>query len=123
MSRKKILLVDDSSTALLLTRLLLRSSPYEITTARNGREAVVFATLERPDAIVMDVVMPHMSGIEACKALRCAEATRNIPIILVTTRGDGETVEAGFTSGCNDYVTKPINGPELLSKLRDQLGE
>jgi CheY-like chemotaxis protein len=123
MSRKKILLVDDSSTALMITQVLLSRSAYAIATARDGREAVAKAIASPPDAILMDVVMPHMSGIEACRALRAEESTRQIPIILVTTRGDGDSVEAGFASGCNDYVTKPINGPELLSKLRDQLGE
>lgn len=123
MLRKKVLLVDDSSTALMITQLLLSSSAYAITTARDGREAVAKATAERPDAILMDVVMPHMTGIEACRALRSKELTRNIPIILVTTRGDGDSVESGFASGCNDYLTKPINGAELLTKLRDQLGE
>ena len=123
MSRKKILLVDDSNTALMIMRLLLSGSPYAITTARDGKEAVGKATSDHPDAILMDVVMPHMTGIEACRALRAAESTRTIPIILVTTRGDGDTVESGFESGCNDYVTKPIDGPELLNKLRDQLGE
>jgi CheY-like chemotaxis protein len=123
MSRKRILLVDDSSTALMITRMLLSSSAYAITTAHDGAEAVARATSEHPDAILMDVVMPRMSGLEACKALRSDASTRRIPIILVTTRGDGESIEAGFANGCNDYVTKPINGPELLNKLRDQLGE
>jgi CheY-like chemotaxis protein len=64
-----------------------------------------------------------MTGIEACRALREQTATRAIPIILVTTRGESDNVEKGFASGCNDYVTKPINGLELLTKIRSQLGE
>jgi CheY-like chemotaxis protein len=123
MSKKKILLVDDSSTALMIGQVLLSRAAYQVVLARDGKEAVVKATSERPDLILMDVVMPNMTGIEACRVIRTEEATREIPIILVTTRGDGESVEAGFASGCNDYVTKPINGPELLGKLRDQLGE
>lgn len=121
--RKKILLVDDSSTALMIERMLLSKSSYELVTARDGREAVAKATSELPDLILMDVIMPHMTGLEACRALRAQEVTRAIPIILVTSRGENETVETGFASGCNDYVTKPINGLELLTKLRDQLGE
>jgi CheY-like chemotaxis protein len=121
-TRKKILLVDDSSTALMIEQMLLGSSSYDFVTARDGREAVAKAASELPDLILMDVVMPHMTGIEACREIRAHEPTRAIPIILVTTRGESESVEKGFASGCNDYVTKPINGLELLTKLKNQLG-
>jgi CheY-like chemotaxis protein len=123
MTRKKILLVDDSSTALMIEQMLLSSTPYQIITAGDGQEAVAKASAELPDVILMDVVMPNMTGLEACRALRAQPSTTAIPIILVTTRGESSSVEAGFASGCNDYVTKPINRLELLSKLRDQLGE
>ena len=123
MTRKNILLVDDSNTALMIEQMLLSSTPYRIQTARDGQEAVAKATAEPPDLILMDVVMPNMTGLEACRALRAQPSTRAIPIILVTTRGESTSVEAGYESGCNDYVTKPINRLELLSKLRDQLGE
>lgn len=122
-SKKKILLVDDSNTALMIEKMLLGKASYDVITARDGHEGVQKALAERPDLILMDVVMPTMTGIQACRVLRGYDATRTTPIILVTTRGERETVEEGFASGCNDYVTKPINGLELLSKLRDQLGE
>jgi CheY-like chemotaxis protein len=122
-TKKKILLVDDSSTALMIERMLLSGAAYELITARDGKEAVDKAVAERPDLILMDVVMPNMTGVEACRELRSRDATKAIPIILVTTRGEAENVEKGYASGCNDYVTKPINGLELLSKLRSQLGE
>jgi CheY-like chemotaxis protein len=122
-TKKKILLVDDSSTALMIEQMLLSKAQYDIITARDGREAVYTATEQKPDLILMDIVMPHMTGLEACRALRAQETTKTIPIILVTTRGENESIETGFASGCNDYVTKPINGLELLTKLRDQLGE
>ena len=121
-TKKKILLVDDSSTALMIEQVMLSRATFELLTARDGREALAKATEEQPDLILMDVMMPNMTGLEACRAIRAREATRAIPIILVTTRGDAASVEEGFASGCNDYVTKPINGAELLGKLRDQLG-
>jgi CheY-like chemotaxis protein len=71
----------------------------------------------------MDVVMPHMNGFEACKKMRELPATREIPIVLVTTRGEEAYMEAGFTSGCNDYLTKPVNGDELIKLLQSYLGE
>jgi CheY-like chemotaxis protein len=123
LTKKKILLVDDSNTALMVEKMLLRSSPYELITARDGHEGVQKALAEHPDLILMDVVMPTMTGIQACRALRANESTKTTPIILVTTRGERTAVEEGFACGCTDYVTKPIDGLELLSKLRDQLGE
>jgi CheY-like chemotaxis protein len=120
MTRKKVLLVDDSSTALLLQQMILQSrSDFELIIARDGQEALEKALAELPDVIVMDVVMPRMSGIEACQQLRLRKTTRQIPIIIVTTRGEPENVELGYASGCNDYVTKPVIGTELLSKIDD----
>ena len=123
MTRKKVLLVDDSSTVLLMHQVLLRQSGYELLVARNGQEAVDKASSERPDLILMDVVMPRMTGFEAVKELRAKEATKNIPIIMVTTRGEPVNVEAGFAVGCTEYITKPCDGIELLSTLRNYLGD
>ncbi|HEY0142479.1 MAG TPA: response regulator [Thermoanaerobaculia bacterium] len=119
--KKKILLVDDSQTVLLMEKMILSKGPYTLVTANNGEEAVARATAEKPDLILMDVVMPKMNGFEACRALR--EKAIDAPIIMVTTRGEEPNVETGYASGCSDYITKPINGPELLAKLRGFLGE
>jgi CheY-like chemotaxis protein len=121
MSRKKILIVDDSSTVLLLERMILSKGPYDVVIARDGQEGLEKAQAERPDLILMDVMMPRMDGFEACRRLRVVEATRGIPVIMVSTRGELQSVENGYESGCTDYVTKPINGLELLSKVRSYL--
>jgi DNA-binding response OmpR family regulator len=118
MKQKKILLVDDSATTLMMEQMVLRGHAYEIVTAKNGREAVAVAILEKPDLVLLDVVMPEMNGFEACRELRQLEATRDVPIIMVTTKGEEQNVETGFESGCSDYITKPINGAELLTKVR-----
>jgi len=119
---KKILLVDDSATVLMMERMILAAERFEIVTASNGLEGQEKARSERPDLILMDIVMPQVNGIQACKALRDDPATRDIPIILVTTRGESDSMEQGYESGCNDYVTKPVNSAELLSKVRNLLG-
>jgi len=72
---------------------------------------------------LMDVVMPRMNGFEACKMMRQQPATRQIPIVLVTTRGEESYMEAGFQSGCNDYITKPVDSTELVSLVQSYLGE
>jgi DNA-binding response OmpR family regulator len=123
MTRKKILLVDDSSTILMMEKFILRNGPYEILTATNGEEGVLKAAEQMPDLILLDVIMPKMGGFEACKLLRSTRATSGIPIIMVTTRGEAANVEAGWANGCTDYVTKPINAIELLAKVRNFLGD
>jgi CheY-like chemotaxis protein len=123
MDRKKILLVDDSSTVLLMEKMILSKSEYDVVTARDGLEGIDKARSERPDLILMDVVMPRMDGFEAVRKLREDDATRSIPVIMVTTRGELQSVETGYASGCSDYVTKPINGLELLTKVRSCLGQ
>lgn len=123
MPRKKILLVDDSSTILMMEKFILRNDPYTLITASNGEEAVRKAALEKPDLILLDVVMPRMSGFEACRLIRDNGELQQTPIIMVTTRGEAENVETGWVVGCTDYVTKPINAVELLAKVRSILGE
>jgi len=121
MQRKKILCVDDSATILMMERMILSKGPYDLVTASDGEEAVSKALAERPDLILMDIVMPRMNGFDACRRIRQEEAIRATPVIMVTTRGEVQNMENGFECGCNDYVTKPINATELLTKLRNFL--
>jgi DNA-binding response OmpR family regulator len=121
MKRKKILLVDDSNTILMMEKYILRNDPYELVSASNGEEAVHKAAEQQPDLILLDVIMPKMGGFEACRLIRENESTRSIPVIMVTTRGEAVNVEAGWANGCTDYVTKPINAVELLAKVRSIL--
>ena len=121
MSRRRILVADDSRTALMMESMALKAS-YELITASNGEEAVAKAVAELPDLVILDVVMPGLNGFEACRLLRGNPATHAIPIIMVTTRGEAENVEAGWRAGCSDYVTKPIDRVELLAKVDSLLG-
>jgi len=121
---KKILVVDDSKTALMMEREIVeRRTTYQCVTASDGQEAVEKALQEHPDLVLMDVVMPRMNGFEACKKMRQQAGTREIPIVLVTARGEESYMEAGFQSGCNDYITKPVDGAELVALLQSYLGE
>ena len=121
--RKKILLVDDSNTVLMMERMVLSKNLYDVVMAHDGQEGFERAINEKPDLILLDIVMPRMDGFEACRRIRAHETTRSIPIIMVTTRGELDNVELGYESGCNDYITKPINGLELLAKVKNCLGE
>lgn len=123
MKRKKILLVDDSNTTLMMEKMILNKGPFDLVTASDGEEAIKTALAEKPDLILLDIVMPTMDGFEACRRLREAETTSKTPIIIVTTRGEMRNIEQGYSLGCNDYVTKPINGLELMTKIKSLLAE
>ncbi|MBI3605266.1 MAG: response regulator [Nitrospirae bacterium] len=119
--KKKILLVDDADTVLMIEKIILRKADFEVFVAKNGEDAVKLALSKRPDLILMDVIMPVINGLEACERLRKEAATKDTPIILVTTQGQEFNIDAGYRSGCTDYMTKPINGPELIEKINKYL--
>jgi CheY-like chemotaxis protein len=123
MPRKKILLVDDSSTVLMMERMILGKASYEIAVAVDGFEAVERARAERPDLILMDIVMPRLDGFGAIKAIRDDPGLKHIPIVIVSTKSEAPRVDEAMRLGCQDYTTKPINGPELLAKIRALIGE
>lgn len=120
---QKILVVDDSSTALLMVQMLLaRHKEYNLILAGDGREAIRKAIEEGPDLILMDVIMPNMDGFSACREMRKLPKLQHVPIILVTSRGEPWNIQTGFASGCSDYLTKPIDGRELLNLVSTYLG-
>ena len=124
MASKKILLVDDSSTARLVNRMIFsQKQNYELISAIDGKEAVERARQDKPDLILMDIIMPRMTGLEACRVIKQDKATSSIPVILLTTRGEESYVQEGYASGCSDYLTKPVNDTELLDLLKAYLGE
>lgn len=120
---RKILLVDDSETALQMEQMMLGSDGYEFILARDGEESISKALDHKPDLILMDVVMPKMDGFEAVRRLRKNQQTRHVPIVMVTSKAEAESLEAGYTCGCNDYIVKPIDRLELLAKVRNLIGE
>lgn len=126
MSTKKILLVDDAGTLLLLEQVVLHSAGYQILAARDGESGVRAALAHRPDLVLLDADPPGMEASEVYRQLRAHEATRAIPILLLAPGGAGtpeKIVEGGFPSGCEGCIIKPIDPNELLSKVRSLLGD
>lgn len=124
MSTKKILLVDDSYTARLVNRMIFsQKTNYTLISAMDGKEAIERAKREKPDLILMDIIMPRMTGLEACRELKKDKETEKIPVVLLTTRGEEQYVQEGYASGCSDYLTKPVNDAELLDLMKAYLGE
>jgi CheY-like chemotaxis protein len=119
---KKILLVDDSSTSRMTSRMLLAGhESYVVTSACDGEEGVEKAIAEVPNLILMDIEMPRMNGIEACRLLKQNEATRNIPVVLLTMRGEEPFVRQAYASGCSDFLTKPVNEQKLATIIKKYL--
>ena len=123
MAARKILLVDDSETVLQTEQMILEKSSYELIMARDGEEGVAKALETKPDLILMDVVMPKMNGFEAVRHIRGNKQTRAVPIVMVTSKAEAESMETGYESGCSDYIIKPIDSVELLVKVKSLLGE
>jgi len=114
---KNILVVDDSPTDLKYLTDLLAKNGYQVVTAQNADEALAKAKQLRPDLVLMDVVMPGQSGFQATRTLTKDEATKQIPVIICTTKGQDTDKAWGMKQGARDYIVKPVKGPELLAKI------
>ena len=114
---KTILVVDDSPTDRHVLAELLGSVGYKVITAENGQEGVDKAKTELPDLILMDVVMPGLNGFQVTRTLTRDEATRHIPVIICSSKGQETDRIWGLRQGATDYIVKPINGPNLLARI------
>ena len=117
--KRRILIVDDSSTV----RWWLRSQlgAYDARLALDGQDAIEQAVEFRPELILMDVVMPRLNGLEACRALRVVPGMATVPIILVTSLDDEWSVEQAYRAGCTDFIAKPVDADELHAKVESWL--
>ncbi len=116
-----ILVVDDNSNNVKIIALLLRELNYKIAIATNGASAIDLAKRVNPDLILMDVMMPGMDGFEASQIIKKDEGNKNLPIIFLTALGDKANLVKGFEIGGVDYITKPFNKEELISRINTHL--
>jgi twitching motility two-component system response regulator PilH len=114
---KNILVVEDSATDRQFLTDLLAKNGYTVETAQNAEEALAKAKQLRPDLVLMDVVMPGESGFQATRALSRDEATKKIPVIICTNKGQETDKAWGIKQGARDYIVKPVKAPELLKKI------
>lgn len=121
MNTAKILIVDDSRTDLTLMATPLRASGYEVITASDGEEAITKTLEERPDCVVLDVVLPKQNGFQVCRRLKQMEESHKIPVILVSVKNTPLDVRWGMQQGADLYLAKPFRADELLASIRSVL--
>jgi DNA-binding response OmpR family regulator len=117
----KILVVDDEVKNVKLLEALLLPRGYEVMKASNGEEALLQVQQERPDLILLDIMMPVMDGFEVCKILKDNADTRLIPVVIMTSLGQVEDRIKGIDAGADDFLTKPVHRDELLARIRTSL--
>lgn len=116
MEKKKLLIADDSFEHLLLATAMLKNE-YEVITAANGADAVEKAIEEKPSVILLDIMMPEMDGIHATLKLKNNQATKEIPIIMVTALSDSDSVLTSYEYGADHYITKPYAYDKLMKAI------
>jgi DNA-binding response OmpR family regulator len=121
MPAPKVLVVDDSWTDLTLMATPLRDNGYDVITASDGEEALEKALAERPQCVIMDVVLPRHNGFQLCRQLKQMEQTRNIPIILVSVKNTPLDMRWGLQQGAAMYLAKPFDTHELVAGVRSVL--
>jgi DNA-binding response OmpR family regulator len=119
---KKVLIVDDEPGVVKMVRFLLEKNSFGVVSATEGEEGVKLAAQEKPDLILMDIMMPSIDGNEATRRLKDNEITRNIPIIMLSALGQEGDVAKSLELGAIDYIVKPFHPQELLERVKKILG-
>jgi two-component system alkaline phosphatase synthesis response regulator PhoP len=123
MAKGKILVVDDEIYIVHILDFSLGMEGYEVLTALDGEQALDKARAEKPDLIVLDIMMPKLDGYETCKRLKADESTKNIPVILLSAKGRNVDQKVGFEVGADDYITKPFSPRKLVERINAVLGQ
>ena len=118
---KRILLVDDDPLVQRVTSLTLQNLGYDVLTACDGEEGLSKAEKERPDLILLDIMMPKLSGFEVCKRVKADPKTRDIIVIMVTALNEPSDIERAAECGTDDYISKPVDRKALVDLVRNLL--
>ena len=117
----KIVVADDDVDVRMLVALKLRHSGYDVVDVGDGAAAVEACRNEKPDLVVLDLMMPVMSGLEACRAIKAEPKLADVPVVLLTARAQNTDVDAGLAVGADAYVTKPFSPKELAARVESLL--
>ena len=123
MSKGKILVVDDEIYIVHILDFSLGMEGYEVITALDGEQALERFKVEKPDLVVLDIMMPKVDGYEVCKSIKSNPATKQTPVILLSAKGRNVDQKLGFDVGADDYITKPFSPRKLVERINQLLGQ
>ena len=121
MNKPKILVADDIKQNVKLLKVILTASEYDVIEAYDGEETLEKVQTENPELILLDIMMPKLSGFEVCKKLRANDRTKNIPVIMITALHEMDDRIKGIEAGADDFISKPFNKVELLARIKSLL--
>jgi DNA-binding response OmpR family regulator len=119
---KKVLIVDDEPNILISVEFLMRREGFEVLVARDGEEGLARIQADRPDLVVLDVMMPKLDGFEVCKAVRADPTLAGVRILMLTAKGRVAEISKGLSLGADAYIPKPFATRELVAKVKELLG-
>ncbi|WP_136515906.1 response regulator transcription factor [Geomonas edaphica] len=122
MEKNRILVVEDEESLLKLESILFTSKGYQVTGVRGGKEALASIAEQAPDLIVLDLMLPDMDGFEVCRHIKENEATRAIPVVMLTAKKSSRDLEHGKQVGADAYITKPFKSIKVLEVIEELLG-
>ena len=118
-----VLVVDDEIGALTLIGIMLERGGFSVLKAKDGKSALNVLDENQPNLIILDVMMPGMSGIELCQRIRERPETETTPVLILSARNDADSIMSGMEAGANDYLPKPILHHDLVTKVRNMIQE
>ena len=118
MQKEKILIVDDEEDLVKLVKYHLERDGYKALSAGNGEDALFLVRRERPELVVLDIMLPKIDGLEVCKKIKADPSLENTAIVMVTAKGEESDIMAGLKLGADDYVTKPFSPKELVARVQ-----
>lgn len=118
MSKKKILIVEDDATLLRLESILLTSKGYEVKGVKDGQAALDIVATMKPNLVLLDIMLPKIDGLEVCRQIKANEATRHIPVVMLTAKKSEEDLVLGEQAGANGYMTKPFKSAKVIETIQ-----
>jgi len=119
---KKILFIEDEPDQIMMFKMRLEANGYKVITAMDGEEGLKKVFEEKPDIVLLDVIMPKVDGYEVCRRMKTSDVTSHIPILIISASGVGNAEERCLAAGADDYIRKPCESEDLLVKIKKLIG-
>lgn len=121
MAKNRILIVEDEESLLKLESILLSSKGYNVTGVMDGKSALEEVRINRPDLVILDIMLPEMDGFEVCRQIKENPETRHIPVVMLTAKKNSQDFARGRQVGCDEYITKPFKSSKVLDVIQELL--